>query len=1412
MKRDDPTPTYRGYRRQALYVLSRLFDDTLGDELIIQPEGQEDLAIRTNEGKLIEVVQVKDLSANLVASSFSQFFYERTSPYCSVESEVAVRVASFGPIGPDSLDAKRGDLTAVERVVKTIAKDRETERKRRDGSVEKIIVRGLPDSQSRRFIEHVQLTSVNELELTQSIKSCLAKSVAEVLPDEAFSFLMWWIVTSSETKASISRREAIQKLSSIGKFLSGRAAFHTEWNQSIIPLDDSAADGAGSEQKKLKDQFFRGGRVEFRHILAGVDVVRDVPLTTLHGAFDKSNVVIVHAASGQGKTTLALRYLKEFAPAAFRLQLKTADDLRHARRMALAIRDQTAAIGAPTIVFVDVRPGDSHWTELVRELASQPLIRVLVTIREEDWQRTGSSLDVLFAECDLTFEEQVAREIYHSLREQGLAKDHLDFEEAWSQFGPRKSVLEFVYFVTQAETLTRRIKSQVHAFQDEVRSGRRGANSHEEQLLRLVAVASAYEGRLDLARTVMHCGVTSPQATLRRFEDEYFVRESHDGRLLDGFHAIRSEVLCECLTDPTLFPWEEIAAEAVPLMEESDLEAFLLCAFSRRCDAVPRLQESLRGFTPKTWRGMCGIMRALMWLGLRQYWELNRDVVTEAFAECPGGWSFLFDVDVARVLSNDDWDIFANRGESGRPASERRAELRKRQADRNVIFKPVKDWLASTGKVLPQVSNPFDWNAMAEVAYWSGHLRIPTAWAENIDPRLISQAAESLPLFRFGEFICGLRSLRPDVVSGWWAGHQVSFIKRLRQDAGIAKWEESNDAVIAHYVVDLETKATRLQRGDQSDMSETPSLHDLSIERIQLLHNLIDGKEKYGAVGYGHRISFYETPYDEADKSGVLSRYLHPVWGPNFNALSRGCSEYQFRPKSWHEFFDKLNSQRELLLACMTDLQDAIRRSRLNPGQPIVLDFNRWSECQTVFQTPLLFPRGAVDEWGFVADSSSKSNSALALVERRRPGARFPSFLKGLNKYRSTTGNFLRQTLGVLITAPSLRRACKPAQREQAERLAQQLGINEQSIRLAIIYGFDACAAIRQLHAAFEESIGLQNWRSIRLETRERLVIEVAMDDFAAFAFPPEQRHLKLAYGRCEAFAWVLRPLLGRLENRLQRLQRHNIKATILPNVIVWDGKQGLWIVADSIHPIAGAQAPNLVWDAIKRAFDSDTANPVQWSVTGYVWQEIVLVLTISGCVYDQVAYRHFRSAAFNERSFDQVPWAAFPDQIPNEIWSQTGIQLWDKSPAQTTMDQAVASYSVLMQHVQHVADFLRIPDSDDLGSRIVQQYLVREEKRAEPLLQAMFDSFAEVLQIWPTLGELDNNPNLLQAVQALIELQDAILPQPDSDVEVEQPKNHQLTLKEMVDWRDRLTKGMPIVGLARLYWMAHILRCPPLQ
>src|ERR1700733_5226359 len=762
LKRDDPSATYRGYRRQALYALSRLFDEALGEDLIVQPEGVEDLAIFDKRGDLIEVVQVKDHSSNLTASSFKPFFYERISEYCAPESRVSVRVASFGPIGPELEAALKGDSRAKAQLVKAIARPSRAKRTKDDGTPEATGEPGLAPGQATQILERLMLEPVTEAALTQRILDSLASSVVGVSPHDGFDLLMWWMLTSAESQRLITRQDALKKLTQVGKFLEGRAAFNAEWFRSIVPLDDSALPPPEA-QDKLMDECYRGARVRFEHIVADVDGHRTEPLTQIHQAFFASNVVVIHSASGQGKTTLALRYLKELAPASFRLQLHAAESLTHARQMAFAIREHTDAIAVPTLVFVDVRPGDGHWVEVVRELLSQPLIRVLVAIREEDWQRANvSAADFLFSEVDLTFDEDEGRSIYGCLRERLPATRHIDFEEAWSNFGSRKTLLEFVYFVTQSETLANRIKSQVTAFQEEVRVGR--ATSNEESLLRLVAVASEYEARLDLMRTMEKCVIASPTATLRRFEDEYLIRTSDNGRLLDGFHAIRSGILTECLTDPGLFTWQEIASRALPLIDEGDLEAFLLCAFSRRPSATRALLDTLHGFEPLTWLGVCGVLKSLMWLGLSEYWNENRALVDEVFAEHSDGWYLLLDWDVARVAGSRGFNAFEYLGPDWSHAAAQSEQLRARQTDISHIFNHARDWLNSRQGLAAEPTGEHDWTSLSEVMFWCGHLRISSPLASKIRSETISVATERLPLYRVAEFVRGVREESTEII------------------------------------------------------------------------------------------------------------------------------------------------------------------------------------------------------------------------------------------------------------------------------------------------------------------------------------------------------------------------------------------------------------------------------------------------------------------------------------------------------------------------------------------------------------------------------------------------------------------------------------------------------------------------
>lgn len=109
----DATPSYRGYRSQALYTLFRLIEAPREQATIFQPEGYEDLAVFDADDRLVEVIQVKDLSDALSLSSFdphrSNSFFYRAASMLKANPGLVVKAVSFGEIGPELLQAVTKD-------------------------------------------------------------------------------------------------------------------------------------------------------------------------------------------------------------------------------------------------------------------------------------------------------------------------------------------------------------------------------------------------------------------------------------------------------------------------------------------------------------------------------------------------------------------------------------------------------------------------------------------------------------------------------------------------------------------------------------------------------------------------------------------------------------------------------------------------------------------------------------------------------------------------------------------------------------------------------------------------------------------------------------------------------------------------------------------------------------------------------------------------------------------------------------------------------------------------------------------------------------------------------------------------------------------------------------------------------
>src|SRR5689334_16091553 len=132
----DATPAYRGYRRQALYALSRILGQNNSADLIFHPEGSEDLSIYGDNHSLLEVIQVKDYTSPLQLSDFKvdkpgSFFYRAASLLQSSPS-AKLFLATYGELGPELEGALGADEQDQKNVIRKLAQRRfisETEAK-----------------------------------------------------------------------------------------------------------------------------------------------------------------------------------------------------------------------------------------------------------------------------------------------------------------------------------------------------------------------------------------------------------------------------------------------------------------------------------------------------------------------------------------------------------------------------------------------------------------------------------------------------------------------------------------------------------------------------------------------------------------------------------------------------------------------------------------------------------------------------------------------------------------------------------------------------------------------------------------------------------------------------------------------------------------------------------------------------------------------------------------------------------------------------------------------------------------------------------------------------------------------------------------------------------------------------------
>lgn len=1396
----DATPAYRGYRLQALYTLNRILNRNPDNDFIFQPEGNEDLAIFDVEGNLLEIIQVKERTHNLSLSSFEpekedSFFY-RIAKEIAAHPDAEISIIAFGNVGPE-----------IQKAIQT------------EGSQRKNVVKKLSSHEmisedvSSAIFEKINLNIVNEAELTTSVFSELQDSLVGIDPSISFDLLMQWLSICSEQKIKITRKELIEKINKVGSFLASRAAHHQQWFTTVIPIEDSTVDAANKAE--LENEFYKGVSTRYEHILANVDVIREEKIQEISSGFKDKRIVIVHAASGQGKTTLAYRYLHEHFPQEWRFRIQSVFNREHALSVALALASHADAIGVPMAIYIDVSAQDRDWTELVKQLSVHRNIRVLVTLREEDWRRANiSNTDFDFQNIELNLDRNEAEKIYSSLATKSTPVNVLDFEDAWNKFGESGPLMEFIYLVTQGSSLQDRLSQQISFLENEVREGR--LSDAELKLLRLTAVTSSYEARLKLKPLVEYLNLTAPKNTLNLFEKEYLLRVSKDGELVDGLHPIRSAILSELLSDPTFSPWSESAGESLAFIKEQDLETFLLYSFSRHFHELEKPLQTFSLYQPQSWLAISGCIRALVWLGLAKYIEANRGLIQEAVEKLGKGlWSYLLDFDIAEVLPSVGSSWWKDLGDLFPEETVKTIEdLQSRQTDKKDVFINVTEWLINRTEKPTMPETEADWEAFAETMFWLKKLDVVWNLPEWFSDDVLNEAVNTLSIETLANLIYSLSF--DGRFNSWIEANKPSYIKRFREELLIVGLEEIGQKISAHYIFDF----NKLNNSSDKSAGKVPSSENMfhweTLKRINLLRRFLPSYEEFAIQGYGQMLWKDFLPHDDSIKTGIAKKHLPVEWLVSINANFSGLGNLNFRPETWREYADLVWTLRKTILESLKQLKNSLEvyfSKNVFTEIRNELNFEEWENSKKLLNTTPFLPKVAVDEWGISTESTANSLEEIqntSVIKRNILSLqKYKTHLKTFGEHTGTLSNFFTQALDGIILQPYLGRA---RNRLMLLKVAKDLGIKATSPNLATYNFSDAIKNLRQFQERSRNILTpfFEKNEINQLENEERKVFNQIFPTWYFFATKPQKVLKNVTEWSAEKTKQLLGEIRQNISQKLRRISTKKLKISIFSEDILWEESSALWITTDAEEILEAYQSFAKILNVVRESVDTIPDDRLRYYILDIYWSNIVIIPLLKGKYLKPVAWRINIHTLTSKEFYEDAKWWNFAQvPIPDDALQQLNLSALDLPDTQN-VENLLTHSAVLYALTGHIRDFLRLPELDDEGNNILQKYVSSLSQTLSETLTSLLNVIEELATEINTLPIeiLTQNHTILEIGEIMIEFRQYVAPFINFENSVEEnvlQVSEQMNIQELSDWADSLEKAQLHALYIYLSWVSYI-------
>jgi hypothetical protein len=1389
---------YRGYRVQALYALYRILSSGGGVSNIYHPEGKEDLGIEDSDMRLLETVQVKSYG-NLILSNLSpekpNSFFRRALDMLKSADPPRIALVNFGHFGDEIRLAWEGNEDHRARI---------TDKLKGFHYLEKDI---------HALFEYIDLVELDESAIRNEVYAQIQNQIVGVDPDSAFDLLHFWLYLQSEKRSQIGYSDIITKIQNVGRFLSERYHYHHEWFTSIQPIEDRTI--TDKQRVQLQNEFYRGVSARYEHILADLDFLREQKFAEIESGFANKNVVIVHAASGQGKTTLAYRFIHDTFPNNWRVTVVAVENLQHALSIATALSGHANAIKAPMAVYIDVSPRDANWVDLVGQLSKRPFLKVLVTIREEDFRRANIADLFDYEPIDLEFNKDEAQLIFKRAQEARLLADVLTFGDAWHSFGEEGPLMEFVYLLTQTETLHQRLEGQITRLRHEVRE--KNLSPDELHLLRLVSIATAYDARLNTAALLSLVHLPEPGLTLNLYEKEYFLRISPDRTFITGMHPIRSMILSSLLSEPGVTPWEASVNQILPIIQEQDWEAFILQAFLDHPESFNELLDFAINQKPISWTGYTGIIRCLLWAGVKKYIEINWDQVEDSRNLFGPAWHFIMDLNFAgeEAPSIEGW--WNNLGDLIPDVKRIEIErIRGSQTPKESVFGMASSFISNISEKPLPPSTIQDWDALPEILYWAYRLDLAENIKEWIPIEQLRSAINDLPLEVLSEILLGIYLADQDKYFTIVDEVRTAIEIKLAQDLDIIAIVEKEDVLSIHFLTFPDEKDIEVENKKKEN-----SVHDRTIERIQIVRQIFPNYSKYGSQGYGHQIPGIGLEHDDSTKGGIEKRHLVPQWPIRLNGIATGIIQYRFRINKWEEYFQQILTIRQQIVACMAALPDGISRfiSRDKPYNLLSLDVIQngdWDNNTKAINNIPLLPKPAADPWGLaqpegkaIKEQNEKSNGIVKSFQRLIPSSIleqiYKPYLDTERKYFSSMRNFFEQSGQVMLT--NFHTGKLPD--DSPQKVAKLEYIEKEGVRTNLGFlSFNNLTEARNNLSDYQKNFRdlfshrIDNNYLNDLEHQEIRTINQLWPLWYFYAIRPRTSVTNPTKQLPIRLQTVLQNIVRRIKEAVGAIHNEGVRSIVVDEKFEWDNTPSVLMIIDVDNTTIIYPMVEEVINTLRESVGVISPGDIKHQLIDNGLRYFIIVVTVRERMINKLVWP--LRTIFTLTTHDPIEnnqWAFIPQEIPEYMSEKLGLRQWGGGQIDVA-NQLISSVSTMALYLSLIDKVNDMPDATESGSERLKSLLEERSSELTKLLLLFFDSLTLMLNQFNSLSEEEQveRPYLISAAPILSEIYESVKPI-EEFVELAE-----LSLEEIIRYKERLTTAIQSCEVIKLLWIQDFI------